>query len=454
MTDFINVATQDLIDALEHLIQSQECLRANRRVVNAFHAFSKVCCQAPSIVLHIREAILSGLLTGFSKKQIELLMMAVIFRSSSSWGTIPALVSNLSLVFEHLAGAIINENAENEAGDKRHRPHASMLFENFQILGETLGLYYLTPARYALTRQIYRLRDEFDDPSYSDVDKIKEFLKEKNIYIPEFTANDIKVAIYYCDLAGRWIGTYHTEILRRILGIDDTGGRVSSSRNPHDQSRLAIQLLELAAREASSVDEYDSGKLSYIGAYGLLTDALLGYVPEEKRAVATAWTRTHNDSISGQALGWENSAEEGHAEDAKDVALRILERVSADEFAQALEVVTETSLLRLEYWDNVVAQCRQWEESEGERIPLNQAHFEEPLSPIETKSLVAPVIVSDHALLLEVNGMQIKIATIDGAPMQKLLESFGVDSDAIQKITSDKHAGDMNIRMQFTLSSV
>ena len=105
--------------------------------------------------------------------------------------------------------------------------------------------------------------------------------------------------------------------------MDDTGKPVDG-RNPNDQISLARQSLELAVREASSVDEHDTGKLSYIGAYGLLTDALLGHVPENKRAAVTAWTRAHNDEVAGQSVGWESAAEEGHAEDARALALQML----------------------------------------------------------------------------------------------------------------------------------
>ena len=138
-------------------------------------------------------------------------------------------------------------------------------------------------------------------------------------------------------------------------------------RNPYDLHWKALRVLELAVREASSVDEHDTGKLSYIGAWGMVVDAMLGHIPYVDRDRALAWTQAHNDEAAGQSH-WLAGSPRRACDDARGTAVDILKTLNSEAFAQTLEGVTKQGNARLTFWDHVVTALKAKERS-GEGYP-------------------------------------------------------------------------------------
>ena len=217
-----------------------------------------------------------------------LFILAITARSSSTWVTIQMQAGMLNLVGEHEMAAIINANAMNETGDKAHRPHSLLLFDSFAALGEALHIDPLTPARYHLVRQIHRIRQSMGEGRFSNAQSIEDHLRACRICI-RHTWEDLSVALVYCDISDPFITDYHSQTL--ATSCASTTGAATLPYEGIRTTRIRQALvLELAVREASSVDEHETGKLSYIGCCGLLLDAYLGYIPCDRRDEALAWT--------------------------------------------------------------------------------------------------------------------------------------------------------------------
>jgi hypothetical protein len=369
---YINGPTEKIVAELDEHIYKRGDLVQSSRVIESFTAFKCMCRKPPSIVEYIRNKTdCANPAAGFTVDQIKLIWLSMVARSSPTWATIQSEPGLLSLTGDHDTAAIINSNAMNETGDKAHRPHPLLLYDCFAELGKALHFDALTPASYHLVRQIHRLRQLRNDGKCSDVNVIYKFLNDRRIYI-EHTPRDMQSAIDYADLSPPSLVDYHSQILRDVLGLDDRGCTAPVHRSPYDLDWMAMRGLELAAREASSVDEHDTGRLSYIGAGGMVVDALLGYVPAANRNAVLAWTRAHNDEATGQSVGWQGAAEEGHADDARITAMDILKTLDPEPFAQTLEAVTKLGNARLAFWDHVVVALEA-KEHVGERIPVRRA---------------------------------------------------------------------------------
>gem|GEM_PF-3079959 len=320
-------------------------------MVASYADFDQTCKQAPSIVQHAREVIAtSDGKPPFTARQLQILMVAFLARSSSTYGTIPGLVSHLSLIGEHEIAAILNENARNEIGDRHHSSHASLLYDCFAVIGQEFSIEYPTPASYHILRllQLGQLKRN----NKADIPTIRREIQESDLHVPEFDDNDIRVAINYRKIVGPELVQLHTAIINSDSRLDEKGG-ANTCRNPYDTEWIATRCLELAIREASSVDEHRSGRLSFIGAWGLVVDAISPWIKPERRARLRAWVEAHNDETAGRAAGWAGAAEEGHAEDARDVAVRILQTLKPRTFANVLGEVASLNLKRLRYWKYV-----------------------------------------------------------------------------------------------------
>jgi hypothetical protein len=195
-----------------------------------------------------------------------------------------------------------------------------------------------------------------------DVGEVERHLVHSATYVPAHTGADVENAIYFAELAGHRVLRFHNEILVAESRMDE-GTNGLGSRNPYDRGWIATRLLELATREASSVDEHESGRLSYIGAWELLLANLLGHVSPEDQEALMGWVKAHNDEDCGRAVGWEGAAEEGHAEDARRQAMKVMRTLDSRAFAVTVREVAKLNQLRLEFWDDVVASMQAGERS-------------------------------------------------------------------------------------------
>jgi hypothetical protein len=157
-TSYVNGAVKALVTDLEQIIRERDELDCPA-VRAAMAEFDRTCRTVPAVVsfLKQRTAVPDGCTT-ILKCHLELLMLSMIARSSSTYGTIPGIVAHLALVGEHEDAAILNENARNETGDRSNRPHAVLLYRCFRTLGKTFGIRYPTPASYHIARQIRACR--------------------------------------------------------------------------------------------------------------------------------------------------------------------------------------------------------------------------------------------------------------------------------------------------------
>lgn len=349
---FINSATGTLVQEIAQLVHSQPAFRESTTIADSFRAFRHTCTVTPAIVGYIgKRTAVFGRRPVFNADQFELLMLAMIARSSSTYGTIPGVVAHLALIGEHADAAILNENAKNETGDRAHAPHPVLLYDGFAVIGEAMRVPVLTPARYHIMRLILIGRTALDD--LADARSVAAYLADRELHVPSHDEEDIRIALHYADKHGPDLIELHSRVIEAESRVDERK-EAGTSRNPYDRKWLALRCLELAMREASSVDEHEANRLSYIGAWGQVVEHMAPLLPTCELARARAWTEAHNDEAAGQAVGWDGAAEEGHAEDARSQALKMIAALSPPAFASVLDEVTNLNDLRIRFWDEVV----------------------------------------------------------------------------------------------------
>ncbi|MCF4130094.1 hypothetical protein [Methylobacterium sp. SyP6R] len=359
---YINGATEQLANDIRAVIESRPDLQNESPVIESFTRFDETCRMPPAIVCYVAEKLShEANMPAFSDAQLEILMLAVIARSSSTYGTIPGVVAHLALIGEHQDAAILNENAKNETGDRAHTPHPILLYDGFTVIGAARGIPALSPASYHIMRHVMIERERLGQSVLHTVEAVKDYFAVNDLHVPAYTDADIRVALHYADRCDPTITHLHSSIIEAESRMNDVPG-AAASRNPYDRAWLGVRLLELAMREASSVDEHDTGRLSYIGAWGRVVEHLIPQFPPDQHARARAWTEAHNDEAAGQAVGWEGAAEEGHAEDARVQAVGMLKTLKPATLALVLSEVAEFNVLRLGFWDRVVADLRRLDE--------------------------------------------------------------------------------------------
>ncbi len=378
----------------------------NPNLLESINNFRQLSRQPPAIIDFILNGIdPSNPNAGFNKEQLETLLAAVMFRSSSTYASIPYLVADFNSLGMYDRARTINANASDEVGNKKNDSHATLLHNSLEMMAELLGcITFKNPLRYYVTRKIIRIRRT--EPSFlaseikGDLDlysKMKEYndaVGSKSPHqLPEITSilfpggstyaslAKLRDALYLANLIPDSFLDYHDQVLsitRRTL---------PGKTYQIDKPELAIRALELAVREASSVDELDTGRLSYIGAYGKLFSAYTGYATSphllttnaatiKKRVSALEeWALSHNDAATGQLSGWKHSAEEGHAEDAANIALRIISELSDEDYNHVLDEASSLSKARLCFWETTVKAVK---DLEGVGPKIKPKPFQKP----------------------------------------------------------------------------
>lgn len=362
-----NGATAQLDQDIRALIDLRPDLSSDVALNESFTRLDETCRITPAIVGYVANKLQHETNTPtFTDRQLALLMLGVIARSSSTYGTIPNVVAHLALIEEHQDAAILNENAKNETGDRAHAPHPTLLYDCFAVIGEALAIPALTPASYHVMRQILIERERIGQPVLQTAEAVEDYFAVNDLHVPAYTEADIRVALHYAGRCDPAITHLHSRIVAIESRMNDRSG-AAATRNPDDKAWLGVRRLELAMREASSVDEHDTGRLSYIGAWGQIIEHLIPQLPLCRHVRARAWTEAHNDEAAGQAVGWEGAAEEGHAEDARTQAVTMLRTLKPTTFAMVLAEVAEFNALRLGFWDRVVRDLQRLEQNP--RIP-------------------------------------------------------------------------------------
>lgn len=351
MNDYINTPTQQLINDVEMHIDSQVGLSQHSSVLQAFRSLQNISKVVPGFVQFIAEQLGNySSQTSLNQRELALIEIHLILRTLSTYAAIPTLVGQLQLIGEFEAVERINSNAIDEGGGKGNPSHHELLNTSLSIVAHHLGGIPVTTKRLAAAIQIYELRKTNSDYETLKDDALWEQLMADNQYLP-IQKEELPLAVEIAGFLNDDILRYHRHIQKTIL--------VPAMMHPFNKKLLALATLELAKREAESVDEKD-GNLSFIGAWEQLTQSFQNSLSPDELKQANAWAAAHNDEEEARKAGWQDrSAEDGHARDAREVALYFLRPLNPVEFAEVLEQVTENARLRLQHWDYLVASLNE-----------------------------------------------------------------------------------------------
>ena len=342
--NYINTPTRQLMEAIGNYISEKDELSQNPRVVQAFQALQEISEKVPSFVKYV-EATIDRNHSDVSQKELTLIELYLMLRVLSTYTTIPVLVGYLHLCGEYEVAALINSNAIDEGGGKGNPSHHELLMNSLNIIARQLDSLQVTSKHLVVAVRIYELKMGNTDFKTSDEETLWALLQNDAQYIP-IPKTDLHLAAAIAEMLDDNILRYHRHIQGTLL--TPTMLQIISKQT------LAVATLELAKREAESVDEQENN-LSFIGAWEKFIQYYKSHLPLEDYEKAIAWSAAHNDEEEAKNAGWyDRSAEDGHARDARTVALHFSNALNATEFAEALEQITKNAALRLEHWDHLV----------------------------------------------------------------------------------------------------
>jgi hypothetical protein len=342
--NYINTPTRLLVEAVGNYISEKDELSRDPRVVQAFQALQEISEKVPSFVQYVEESIDRND-SGFSQKELTLIELYLMLRVLSTYTTIPVLVGYLHLCGEYEAAALINSNAIDEGGGKGNSSHHELLINSLNIIARRLGSLQVTSKHLVTAIRIYELKKGTRGIRSSDDVTLWALLQSDPQYIP-IQKTDLHMAVEIAEMLDDKMLQYHRHIQETLL--TPTMVQIISKQT------LAVATLELAKREAESVDEKEHN-LSFIGAWEKFIQYYKSHLPLDDYERAIAWSAAHNDEEKAKNAGWyDRTAEDGHARDACTVALHFLKALNAIEFAETLEQITKNAVLRLEHWDHLV----------------------------------------------------------------------------------------------------
>jgi hypothetical protein len=342
--NYINTPTRLLIEAIGNYISEKEELLQRPRVVKAFQALQEISEKVPSFVQYVEDNIDRNP-SSLSQKELTLIELYLMLRVLSTYTTIPVLVGHLQLCGEYEAAALINSNAIDEGGGKGNPSHHELMINSLNIVARQLRSLPVTSKHLVTAIRIYELITGTPGIKISDHETLWGLLQSDAQHIPIQKA-ELHLAVEIAEMLDDNMLQYHRHIQETILTppIPQIIGKQT----------LAIATLELAKREAESVDEKESN-LSFIGAWEKLIQYYKSHLPLADYEKAIAWSAAHNNEEKAKNTGWyDRTAEDGHARDARTVALHFLKTLNATDFAETLEQITKNTALRLEHWDHLV----------------------------------------------------------------------------------------------------
>jgi hypothetical protein len=348
-SDYVNPPTKQLLDAVEKFITDHNELAQHPQIIKAFDEFQAVSREVSAFVRLIDERRRGASAPAdFTAKQITLIQIYMLLRTVSTYAAIPQLVGHLHLMGEYALAASINANAADEGGGKGALSHHEMLTNSLSIIADHVGALPVTTKRLVAAIRIYELHDiigsQLDDPV-----ALWARLKSHRPFLP-ISRKELPIAIEIAALLNENMLHYHRHIHKTLL----MPTMVESS----NKRFLALAALELAKREAESVDE-PGGNRSFIGAWEQLVESYRDRLSPDACQTALAWSKAHNSPEEAAKAGWsDKSTEDGHARDARELALYFLTFLNPSEFAHVLERVTENAQLRLQHWKFLVASLK------------------------------------------------------------------------------------------------
>lgn len=388
---YINKPTQLLVEAIAKKIQDTPQYRDNDNIQNAFKAYQKACQTPPAIVEYVkRHTDPNSPDAGFTKEQLELLMAAMIFRAAPTYGAITRVSADLSDLVSHEEARIINRNVMEEIGTDTESPHPHLLYQSMYHLGEALGCKAPSRISYRMARHLLDMRKlpefspEFGHNTVEDFPRLENYMREQENLLPKYALQQagagrdispyrLPVAAHICDLVPPNIAEYQ----EAVSNITQCQTKPSTLKQTNIR-RVAIGLMEMATREASSVDEFDNGNLSYIGAWDKVVRSYQGYMEPYQRPGALAWSKAHGDEHEGRKAGWDDSREEGHAADAREITLKILSYLSPEMLVETLQDVTHLTQMRNQLWEDVVKRM-------DDLVKISEENPHIPLKPTPEK---------------------------------------------------------------------
>jgi len=343
---YINEPTRQLIEGIQEQIAKNIDLSQNPKVLDAFAALQRACTQVNSFVEFIETYSAKPTFPDFSSEEITLIELYLLTRVLSTYAAIPLLVAQLNLNGELDAVSRINSNAIDEGGGKGFPSHHELLVNSLTIVAKSLKA--LSVSTKLLVSAIRITEVLQDSEKYClDEEVLWDRLQNDTQYIP-IERYELQSAISISRLLNENMLRYHRHIQNTLLQ--------PVMHNPTNKRLLGVAALELAKREAESVNESDR-KLSFIGSWEKLTRSYKSQIPDDYYTQANAWAKAHNDEEEAKLAGWhDKSAEDGHARDARIVAMHFLSKLNPMEFTSVLEQVTVNANLRLSHWNSLVAE--------------------------------------------------------------------------------------------------
>jgi hypothetical protein len=346
---YVNTPTKLLLDAVGNFIAEHHELSQHPQVINAFDSLQAVSREVSAFVRYVAERInASSDPIDLTPRQMTLIQFYFLLHTLSTYAAIPLVVAHLHLIGDYQRAALINANAAGEGGGKGVPSHHELLTNSLRIIAKQVGALPVTAKRLIAAMRIYELHDIISSQLEDHV-TLWTRLKSHRPFLP-ISRKELPIAIEIAALLNENMLHYHRHIQKTLL----TPTAVESSYKRF----LALATLELAKREAESVDEI-SGNRSFIGAWEQIVESYKDRLTPDAYREAVAWSRAYNSAEEAAKAGWQDtSTVDGHARDAREVALHFLTFLNPSEFAHVLERVTENADMRLQHWKFLVASLK------------------------------------------------------------------------------------------------
>jgi hypothetical protein len=272
----------------------------------------------PCPLFTFAEMVARGLTPRVQGAALEALMITLYARTSSTYGALPHLVADLAFSGYFVEASILNKNAAEEIGVSQEASHPLLLAKDFFHLSQVYHVSLLTPLRYALARTFWK-NDELERVALARVSKA--------------TEEDLRCAQYFSSLLPSCCFEYHEAV------------RAIAAPHHHSSRMIPAQLLECALREAESADPE-----SFIGGWRILYASLM----KDTSTPDSLWAFTHHDEAFGRESGWEESVEEGHADDARGLALSFLQTLEGEQLTDVIRTAVQLQLKRHALWQSAL----------------------------------------------------------------------------------------------------
>ncbi len=152
-TQYVNRPTQRFVTELRSLIAERTDAGrggvGDEKITNTLWELEALCETLPAILQHVADLTSRLNRAGTYPEQIELLQLATIVRSASTYATIPDVVARLEAIGDYKNARILAKNLRDEAGGEQ-LSHPELLLKSFKTVGKATDVRYLTPASFQI----------------------------------------------------------------------------------------------------------------------------------------------------------------------------------------------------------------------------------------------------------------------------------------------------------------